>query len=367
LNYKVYKNVIAIPSPKDWDQGHYLFDENEELIPTNSFFGINRGWFDVTSVPSFLKPSSRGIVPTKVIETPSIFGGWYLSWFGHYITDAMVRFWFIQNRSEESYFFPIIRECTKIGGPPWLKQFETVAGIDNSKFNLILEPILFKELIVPEPAWNYRSVPNQLWWDFVDTCNWTPSLQEFPEKVYFPRNHKQKSDKSETVVFGEKAFIEYLKGEGFYIVDELSSVSDQRELARHAKHIVTVDGSSVYWSMFSQSEDRDLTVIARRPEEYEVVSSTLFTDVAAKFIETSLIEHVIGWIGNDNHWTSKSSFLDWEKISQDMKIMGLVNSVFKEKGQSRKDLLEFVVLNGNTESLWEQAEKILDIYAYRGV
>lgn len=357
MNFKVYKNVLAVPCEIDWDISHFLFDENEELIPISSFFSPTRNWLHLSVVPTFLKPSVRGIVPTKTVES-AIFGGSYLSSFGNYITDAIVRFWFLRNRIENVHFFPITRQCLEFEGPV-VSQFEEITGIDHSNFKFILEPTLFKELIIPEPAWNDHMIPCELWFDFIKECKWEKTLNEHPEKVYIQRG---------TGVFGESDFIEYLKGEGWYIADRHKlSIKEQRELVQNCKHILTLDGSAVYWSMLIENTGQEMIVIARRPEWCKDIEAEFFTEPASHFMEVSLLEHVIGWIGTDGQWNTKYSFIDWEMISQDMKIMGLVNSEFKEKGQSRDELMRFVLVNGDTASLKEQAKEILDIYAYRNI
>jgi hypothetical protein len=354
---RIYKNVIASPAKESWSSHHFLFDEHGENIPARPHFGFTRIHLLGLNPPWL--PKSFGIPEPQRVISRAVFGGWYAVYFGHFITDALARMWYCRDK-EDVYFFPIDHTFLDFGGQR-IDEFAEVIGFDVDKFRWILQATLFQELVVPEPAFDERVQPNELWSRFTKTLNWQSSIEGFPEKIYFTRGDPRSYRKAS--IFGESAFWKYLESQGFHVVDtSITTIQDQRAFIQNAKITVTPEGSAAYWAMFLEPKNQQFIILARRPEwSQSGITGQMLVDISSRWVKTTLIDRVVTAVGPED-WSNKSVFVNWELISQDLKGLGLVDSVYQENGASRDDALAYLSIHGGRE-LRQKIEDVLEDYA----
>lgn len=348
---RVFENVLAFPRPVWFNPEQFLFDSNGNQIDDIDcyFYCVNKDKKQPVGKCPNIKP--------KTIIEEGVFGGWILSDFSHFMMDATARLWYQKHNTCKTYFFDVCADpefdwYERINKYTITNQFGEIFGFNPFSFEMIREPTLFKKLIIPNSLLDKGLVPKNNWQSFVKDCKWKPTTNEKYEKIYIPRINVR--DNMTSYLFGESAFVEYLKNEGFYIFDVMNhSISNQREIINNAGYVVMPEGSGVLWSMYCDTKPT-FVILSRRPARMCKNKSDIvdldFQNIVLNYTKSYLLDHVVCHVdGFDygeytcptNKWSDKSIILNWEKISLELKNLGLVKSLFKENGGSRKDINKY--------------------------
>lgn len=348
---RVFENVLAFPRPVWFNPEQFLFDSNGKQIDDIDcyFYCTNKNKKQPTGQCPNIKP--------EVIIEEGVFGGWTLADFSHFITDTTARLWYQKHKPEKTYFFDVCAApefdwYKRVKPQSVTVQFGDVFGFNPYSFEMIRKTTLFKKLIIPNSLIDKGMAPKNDWFSFVKDCNWTPTIKEKHSKIYIPRINVR--DNMTSYLFGESAFLEYLEKEGFYIFDVMGhSISNQREIINNADYVVIPEGSGVLWSMYCDHKPT-FVILSRRPERIcknksDIVDSD-FKQMVLNYTNANLIDQVVLHIDGFNYgkyscpinaWSDVSIILNWEKISLELKNLGLVNSLFKEKSGSRADINKY--------------------------
>lgn len=361
VKIRILKNVLAIPSKDGFNPPQFLCDINGSQIDgINNFCDSASGKFSVFRC--------MGTLP-DVEETidEGVFGGWIWPFFSHFMFDVLPRIWYQRYLSDEkTYFFDISSIAdwyTTYPKQPPIIDLGKVFDADLSKFELIRKPTFFKKLCIPDPVLLPDLKPKEQWFDFLSQCKWFPTSDNIYKKVYIPRVNIRGTEDFSACFFGEPGFIEYLKSEGFYILDVFShSVSDQWFIIRNADVVLIPEGSGILWSLFC--EKTKMIIISRRPERLckgiADITTEIFGNIAKSYVDVSIIDHVIGFIDSrDCFWSNKSVFVDWKKISIDLKILGLVSKSYNENESIKEDIERFKKIYPFSSETEYQVEKNL--------
>jgi hypothetical protein len=362
---RVYEDVLAVPSNKCFDPKQFLFDKDLNKINEcgcfyNSFSGRSNKFFYTQEIPE----------PKEIIDS-GIFGGWIWPYFSHFMMDTLSRLWYQKFVSDEkTYFFNVSPDSNwedLYSGQQCINDFGNVFGFDPTNFKTINQPTLFKKLIIPDNSLLKNLKPTNIWFSFVNSCNWTPSNKTIYSKVYITRLNVRKN--TDACLFGESGFIRFLEKEGFYILDvDKHSVSDQWFIINNADVVVIPEGSAILWSLFCSGNK--MVIISRRPKRlcYGIsdITDFDFANIAGNFVNTSIIDHVVGFIDSiDYTWANRSIFLNWKRISFDLKEIGLVGSIYRYDNSIRVDVEEYNKRYPFSLDVRNYIEKCLKIIGYR--
>lgn len=363
---RVFEDVLAIPSNRGFDPRQFLFDKDLKQIDGcggyfNSFSGRLNNFVYTDKIPE----------PELIIDS-GIFGGWTWPYFNHFMMDSLSRLWYQKHidKNDKTYFFNVSASHNwhdVYPGQKCINDFGLVFGFNPANFETINKPTLFKKLTIPNHSLFDGLKPTKKWGEFINNCKWFPTESKKHSKVYIPRVNVRRN--IDACLFGEVGFIEYLKKEGFYILDVFEhSVSDQWFIISNADVVVIPEGSTILWSLFCS--DNKMVIISRRPKRlcYGIsdITDFDFANIAGNFIETSIIDQVIGAVDSFNgSWANKSIFLNWNKISIGLKNMGLINKVYKTDGSVRNDVEEYNKIYPFSSDVRYQVEKYLRIMGCR--
>jgi hypothetical protein len=364
---RIFEDVLAIPSKNSFDSNSFILDKDFNIINEcgsfyNSFSGRVNFFFDKKQLTE----------PNSIIDC-GVFGGWIWPYFSHFMMDTLSRMWyqkFIQN--EKTYFFSVDSSHGWKENYPHLKyinDFSFVFGFNPDKFETINKPTLFKKLIIPNQALLNNLEPTDIWKDFIKTCKWFPLNNKKYSKIYIPRFDMR--DNYESFLFGEYSFTEFLEKEGFYVLDvKKHSVSDQWFIISNADVIVIPEGSAILWSLFC--DNNKMVIISRRPNRlcYGVsdITDFDFANISSNFMNTVIIDQVVGVVDSlDNNWANISVFLNWNKISIELKKLGLVNNIYKCDFSIRKDVEEYNKVYPFSPDTRYRVEKYLRIMGCRDI
>lgn len=331
---RVFHNVIAAPDSKPWTHEQFLFS-NRELIPD---INTNHTNFQINSIYKAGVPQRYVIpAPQKRVER-AVFGGWFHEQFGHFLTEDIVRMWYLQyERDVDIYFFAMDQQCCCLVFKHIL-EFQDVMGFKTDQIKIITQPTLFDELVIPNRSIDQLLRPNYLLKQFNETLKWTPSFVSTAKKVYFKRGDPRWN--GEAMLSGEVEFEKYIETQGYNVVDLVKdekcggrTVSDQFEYIRKAEVLIVPEGSAAYWTLLSENSNKRMVILSRRPEWS--ISETQCTGkhmakACNQWVRTEHIEEIVSYSDNPL-WEHKTVTLDWYKVSVRLKEMGLVQETMKAR------------------------------------
>jgi capsular polysaccharide biosynthesis protein len=329
---RIFHDVIAAPSSKPWTHEQFLFHRRRPITDINTNhtnFAIDR-IYQAKVPPGYMIPA-----PQKRVER-AVFGGWFHEQFGHFLTEDIVRMWYLQHEKDvDIYFFAMDQQYCRLVFKHIL-EFQDVMDFRTDQIKIITQPTLFGELVIPNRSIDQLLRPNHLLKSFNDKLNWTPSFTSTAKKVYFKRGDPRWN--GEAMLLGEAEFEKYIETQGYKIVDLVKdencggrTVSDQFEYIRKAEVLIVPEGSAAYWTLLSENSNKRMVILSRRPEWS--ISETQCTGkhmakACNQWIRTEHIEEIVSYT-DEPMWEHKTVTLDWYKISARLKEMNLVQETMK--------------------------------------
>lgn len=197
------------------------------------------------------------------IDEDVIYFGPFLRQWGHFIVEQTSRLWYeIQNKNKN---LPIVYlGCwgSKTDGP--YLEYLKILGIDEKRLINIRKPTTFRNVIVPEPAFE---VDNYFTKEYKEIFEY--AKKDIPEakysKIYFSRKVFN-SEKNE-YEFGEEYIEKFFEKNGYRVFyPEKLSVKEQISLMKGCKEFASVAGTLPHNLLFAQ--DNTKAVVINKTYQY---------------------------------------------------------------------------------------------------
>lgn len=242
LQVQFIKNGYILPFQNN--RGGVL-DENKNFVEL-SFH--NGEWFKVGGKYNFTNVNKR------LIDKKVVFLGLFIPQWGHFLLDSLSRSWIRMhlNNIDDVVFAFISKYNSKIDGNYLMAL--NLLGIPSNKIMIIKEPIVAKEIIVPEMA---TTANHEFTRDYVDIFreivnNANISDITVPKKVYLTRTHLKEAQKKE---YGEKTIEGNFRLNGFKILDPQNlTLIQQIAIFQKAEYVACLNGSIPFDMLFSRPE-----------------------------------------------------------------------------------------------------------------
>lgn len=183
-----------------------------------------------------------------VSQEKVIFGGFLSNVWGHALTDNFRKCWFLMSESckalmNKGYGLAFVL----IGGGKlsgYVIEFLSFIGIDLSDTNIIKNPTLFSEVLIPDDcflAYEQKPVYTYEYVSIVERIRaQIPQVSSVPKKVYFSRTQLGQTTRD----YGEERIEEIYRDLGFEVVyPEQKTVMEQLILAYNAEVFASTEGS----------------------------------------------------------------------------------------------------------------------------
>lgn len=250
LNKIYYKKDLFIKTVKngtiflDQDTKAFgVFDDKNNFVKESLCLRKDRGQF----IPDIKKTKTIPFFNYDVVYC----GGDGLSHFGHFLLEGMNRVYPVLQKYYRNMKFVFVSQRGK-EATEWLKILTTGVGIKEKNIILLTEPARFKNVFVPEQAFN---LPVWISKEFGDTYSKISDYYDKKirikkyDKIYLSRS-KIKSRST----FGEKQIENIFKKNGFKIIyPETLPLYDQICLLKDCKELAGVAGTALHLALFMRA------------------------------------------------------------------------------------------------------------------
>lgn len=276
------------------------------------------------------------------VEETSIFGGYLLRHFGHFCHESLARLWWLgegasqhlqsqeicrdlQVRALDVYFF--MPQWLDQGKDllPYMKQILEGLGLDPERIRVIVNPVIFRTLLVPAQVWGFDLKPGPL--DQVIGCDSralmrsmlaafkrVPSAETSPQpagpaqarKVYVTRTGLKPSMGRP---IGDSWLDEVMREAGYLVYSpEKHSIDHQVRVFSEASELVFVDGSAMYNLWLAKLRPRvRITVILRRQQGRWLCNKVRDLLPVSLSIRWRIIDAILAeFITSDYDWQSQN-------------------------------------------------------------
>ena len=189
-----------------------------------------------------------------------VFGGVLYGHYGHTLLEGLSRmWWYAQNQDTtlKLVFVGMPGEDLSVA-----KELLGLAGLEQSRYEIIDEPTRFGEILVPQEALHsLEGWASESWFDFFDLlrqrCEERSEVQTY-SSVYFTRTHLPAQDG-----VGEEYFEDYYRSQGYEVIaPEQYSLQDQIKLYASAKRVACTLGTLSHAMLFARP-GTELTCLSR--------------------------------------------------------------------------------------------------------
>ena len=187
-----------------------------------------------------------------------IFGGVFIKFFGHFLSECMSRLWWIlENESASSMPIAILSLNGEVGF--WNGWFELL-GIDKTRILFVDKPMQFKQIIIPGQTvrlWSDYLGKYTLVYDFLRDR----VLANKYSKIYLTRTKLEKQDG-----INEQYFEDFFEKRGYKIIaPEKYNLEEQISFLSGAQEVVCTEGTLSHLALFCQEGTK--LIILRRVED----------------------------------------------------------------------------------------------------
>jgi hypothetical protein len=294
---------------KKWHENNFLLRDdlicpcydNATILPLKRFEGDNllfgRGgvvddnlnYVDISAINNRVQ-FAYDFSEIQYKDERIVYCGYLVNHWGHFLVEAVSRLWyFLKNDStiDKYVFFLNYGEEREIKGN--YKNFFELLGVWD-KLEFINKPTKYKEVVVPELGYKWRTYYSQNYKDIfnaiaknITVCDeWVTS-----EKIFFTRSQLKKSQETD---IGVSMIDNYYENNGYKIISpEKVPLDELVYLIRNAKVVTTLSGSLPHNMLFAKDE-QVLVIIERN-----VLNNEIQVDVNnIKRLNTTYIDANIG-------------------------------------------------------------------------
>ena len=182
-----------------------------------------------------------------------IFGGVFIKYFGHLMTECLSRLWYIISNPSD---LPIVI-LTIPGHEKFAMDFFELLNIDLSRIEIVTKITCFQTIIVPEQSIYLWSGYHEEYISIYEKMRSNVLAGKY-KKIYLTRT---KLDKNDGV--NEEFFEQFYKQRGFQIIaPEQYTIKEQVSIMAGAKEIVCTEGTLSHLVLFAQ-QGVNLTLLRR--------------------------------------------------------------------------------------------------------
>ena len=244
LGVKVVDNGIILPARADQRKKGGVCDSNLKFVAGLLRSSSAAGWGNILAA----YPVKREEIVQSDEEV--IFGGVMMGHFGHFISECLIRLWYVVEHPEDQ------RRIAFIATARGKKEFHYAlfaimgGGIARDRIIFVEKPTQFKSIIVPDVS-NYSHQYFTKEWLLPYRAvvkNITPGNRK---KIYLTRTAFEGDKRPGIHCFGEKYFEDFFVKKGYSIVaPERLSLREQIGLVSGADEIASTLGSLSHFAMF---------------------------------------------------------------------------------------------------------------------
>ena len=256
LNVEVYNDATILPL-KTFPEDNLLFgrggvvDSNSNYITESAIFRRLEGSYDVSS-------EEYNYENKKVV-----YCGYFVNHWGHFLVEAISRLWYVlknDNTIDNYVFFVCYNEEREISGN-YRELFKLLGILD--KIILINKPTRFREVVVPEMGYRWKSYYSSEFKDMLEFVsnrvipnkNWNTY-----DKIFFTRSQLPTISKRE---LGVEMLDSFFVNNGYKIISpEKLQLSQLIYIMRNAKQCASVSGTLPHNLLFAK-EGQKIIIIER--------------------------------------------------------------------------------------------------------
>lgn len=262
-----YKNAILLPLRKRTDTPNSSFDgwhEGGVCSEDYSFLaGLDR------KLPR--KASNYSCVKSYIPESTTyrdetvVFGGVLIHHFGHNLVDNLSRMWYFARHPDTPYKFVFLMMTNQTG---FFKAFFELAGLEETRYEIITEATQFRNVIIPDQAfYSLSSIAHPDWLLFFERIKENVNKicpASNIEKVYLTRTQLPAETGFEA---NERFFEAFFSEQGYTVIaPEKLSLVQQINIIMNASSVATTIGTLSHMMIFANI-DTNCTFLLRTPSE----------------------------------------------------------------------------------------------------
>lgn len=249
LSYQEFDNAYVLPSKDLWKDGKCFGG----VVTANGDFVESSAWHEGKRCDKYEFNESDVIRR----DDTCIYMGFYNPCWGHAITDNLKKLWFLKTDKCKD----LLAQGAKViyltidnqPMPQYIYRLFALAGVDLSKFELVVDISRFAKIIIPDNSFIADSGQRYFTQPYVDTiakikANAISQSKIYPEKIYFTRT-QLKSNRD----IGEESIEKVFKKKGYTIIaPEQHSVDEQIQMLMHCKLFAATEGSISHNAVFCE-------------------------------------------------------------------------------------------------------------------
>lgn len=242
LGVKTIDNGIILPAKAPAIRKGGVCDSNFKFVAGLLRSGSAKGWGNVLS--------SYTVARDQLVHSDEdvIFGGVMMGHFGHFISECLIRLWYVLEHPEMNNRIAFIASVR--GKKEFHYALFELMGIPRDRVLFVERPTQFKSVLVPDVANFSHQYFTKEWLVPYQAVakNVTPGNVK---KLYLTRTAFEGDKRPGVHCFGEKYFEDYFIKKGYTVVSpERLSLKNQIELILGADEIASTLGSLSHFSLF---------------------------------------------------------------------------------------------------------------------
>ena len=267
IGYKKYENATIIPLKR--------FPEDDLLFGRGGVIDSQGDYIDSSAIKDRVE-GKYDIAQPELEDKTVVYCGYLIDQWGHFLIEAVSRLWFFLLHDNPSYkyvFFFRKGENHRIEGN--YKEFLRLLGILD-RVELIIEPVRYREVIIPEVSFDYLHFYTDQYRDIYNTVI-SRALETEPirsnkekRKIFISRSHFPKSFNSEVGLDMLDNF--FSKNEFDIIYPESMSLTELIILIYNSSVVATESGSTSHNVLFAEDK-KNVLIIERQTIVNRVQSS----------------------------------------------------------------------------------------------
>lgn len=227
-----------------------------------------------------------------------VYCGYLIRHWGHFLIEAVARMWyFLENDPTIDKYVFILNEGDQQEITGNFREFFQLLKVWD-KMELITAPITYREVVVPEVAFQFRDYYSQKYLEVFNTIadNVQPQPDwETPEKIFYTRSQFQKGLQYQS---GMEALDDFYQRNGYCVMaPEKVSLSKMIWQIRNCKEVAAISGTIPHNMLFG-NQGQKLVILERCiPNNDCQVNINRMKDLDTTYIDANIALYPVGMIG----------------------------------------------------------------------